>query len=306
MEERLALVGQSADFGDTSPELGPIWEYMALLRQGSCRSIAIDALAPSSLSQLLRTPYVDFGRLLQLAKALRGSSTILGQSEDSGYRAALSLALSLSPSRLYIVFHGHRWWTRRNRRLAAFARGVRRVDFLCLSEALRDLVIREYGVPRSRVHVTGFGVDADFFSPHADPPSSCIVSAGTASRDYSLLVAACAGLDIPVKIAADSNWYKEDVNVNLHTLPERWRSSAPKLPGAARALCQRQLRRDPPARRNLRLWLCGHRRGDGHGQGGDRHQDPGAQRPHRRWGVWHLRASRRCRRHAARNRKTAV
>src|ERR1700733_12558463 len=98
-------------------------------------------------------------------------------------------------------------------RLAALIRRMPRIHFLCLSLALRSLLVEEYKIPSGRVHVTGFGKDAKFFRPMDSSELRCIVSAGAGSRDYKTLAAASRGLGVDVNIAADSTWYREKANV---------------------------------------------------------------------------------------------
>ena len=192
-----------------------------MLRSPFCSVLPIDKLKSSR--RFIRNRYIDFGQVYRMAKALRGTPNILAQSEQSGYQAALALAASFSSNHLGIIFHGHRWWTRRNRALAGIAGRMKSVQFLCLSQALRSLVLQEYGVHPDRVQATGFGVDARFFQPVPREGAGCIVSAGTASRDYKTLVEASAGLRIPVNIAADSTWYREELNVGTTSLPDNVR-----------------------------------------------------------------------------------
>lgn len=151
---------------------------------------------------------------------LRGAGKILAQSEDAGYEAALALAIGGRTSdRLGIIFHGHRWWTRRRRAFAGIIRRMKNVRLLCLSESLRKLAIAEYGLPADRVHAPGYGVDSRFFQPMTAHGPPCIVSAGTASRDYRCLVEASDGLRVEVHIAADSTWYRERLNTDGMKLP---------------------------------------------------------------------------------------
>ena len=215
----LALVGNRPDFETAGGSDNPEWEHVVMRRGGRCSIVAIDELASRSTNRLIRNRYVDIGMVMRLGARLASESFVLAQSEQSGYQAALALALRPSAPPLSIIFHGHRWWTRRNRALAAVARRMRRTKLLCLSSSLRDLVLREYGFPEDRVITTGFGIDANFFKPVRNDDARIIVSAGTASRDYRLLVEACRDLDGDVRIAADSNWYREGLNLQGVSIP---------------------------------------------------------------------------------------
>ena len=150
---------------------------------------------------------------------------MLAQSEQSGYVAALSLRGTRSDGRLFMIVHGHRWWWRRNRLLMRMAGRDPRVHFLCLSEAISRLLVEELGADPSRVHTTGYGVDTDFFQPRGSEQHGpvTIVSAGAASRDYRTLALASRGLPAIVEIAADSTWYREELNVSEAETPDNVR-----------------------------------------------------------------------------------
>ena len=219
MTQKLILVGNSPDFIDPATSQGPAWEHQLLLRDPGCRAIALDRLASGPQSRLPFRHHLDAGQLWRLARALRGADAVLAQNERSGYLAALALAAGLSRTPLRIIFHGHDWWIRRNRILAGLVRHLPNVRFLCLSAALRDLVIREYRIPAARVQATGYGADADYFQPGPAPADGPVVSAGTASRDYRTLAAAATGLEARFRIAADSNWYREALNLTPADVP---------------------------------------------------------------------------------------
>ena len=80
-------------------------------------------------------------------------------------------------------------------------------------------MVDEHGFPKGRCHNAGYGVDTSFFQPKAPPPSPFVVSAGSANRDYQTLVSAVDGLDVPVRIAADSLWRPKGSDVDIAELP---------------------------------------------------------------------------------------
>ena len=215
----LTLIGNAADFVGSATNAGPEWEHVVMLREPGCVALALDRLQPHPASRLPGRRFVDLGLLLRLAAALRQSGAALAQSEQSGYKAAFASAVSVKRHPLFIIFHGHRWSSRRNRAYAALVRRMPWVHFLCLSDSLKRLLIQEYGMDASRTHATGFGVDARYFSPAPLDGPGCIVSAGTASRDYKTLAAACEGLDTRVRVAADSTWYREALNIAPADVP---------------------------------------------------------------------------------------
>jgi glycosyltransferase involved in cell wall biosynthesis len=94
------------------------------------------------------------------------------------------------------------------------------VRFLCLSDAVRRMVLERFGVPESRVLNTGYGVDTQFFSPFGapqDPP--LIVSAGLAKRDYHTLLRAVSSINADVSIAANSEWHPVASSVFAGSVP---------------------------------------------------------------------------------------
>ncbi len=219
MTSDVCILGYARDFVDEATNAGPDWEHLILLRESGISKLATDTLKTPPGRFMPGRKYLDAGQVYRLAKALKRSRVLLAQSEQSGYQAVLALAASFSKQKLFIIFHGHGWATKRNQACAALARRMPSVHFLCLSESLRHLVIEQYRIDPARVHVTGYGADTTYFEPDPATQPTCIVAAGTASRDYRTLAEACRGLDTPVRIAADSTWYREQLNVSGNDLP---------------------------------------------------------------------------------------
>ena len=207
-----------------------------MLRGPRCTAVVLDSLRSQKSARILGQdiddlPFIwrfrsilhrtniDWKFFSRLSRALRPSQVILAQSEQSGYAVAVASLLSLSRTPLCILFHGHGWSTRRNRILAAVIRRMPRVHLLCLSSALRDLVIAEYRFPPSRVHITGYGVDHRYFTPVQNGSGRLVLSAGTASRDYRTLATACADLNATFRVAADSNWHAVPLNLEPSDIP---------------------------------------------------------------------------------------
>ena len=219
MPTNLTLVGSRADFQSDTGIKSPNWEHNVLLRLPGTKVLAIDELRSTGLTRLLRNRFFDLGQLYRISRAVSDSQFVLAQSEHSGYELALALRI-FSPSKTFnIIFHGQRWWTTRNKTLAKMVARMKGGNFFCLSEALGKLLEEEYEVPRAKIHVTGYGVDDSFFRPSLPSEEACVVSAGTASRDYKTLVQASEGFELSVKIAADSTWYREDLNTAAMQIP---------------------------------------------------------------------------------------
>lgn len=236
---RTALIGNAADFQDRSAT-APRWEHQMLQDRLGARLIATDQLGHGRLSHL-RNRYLDIDRLWRLGARLTRFDRLLAQSEASGYEAMLALSMRGTWRPLDIIFHGQRWWTRRNRMLGPLAGRLPHVRFLCLATSLRSILLEEYGVSPTRISVTGYGVDERFFRPERDAVPALVVSAGTASRDYRTLAAAAALISAPVRIAADSNWYRERLNVTEDALPGNVRVASSETYEALRALYARAL-----------------------------------------------------------------
>lgn len=87
----------------------------------------------------------------------------------------------------------------------------------------QDYICHEFGVPRERVVLSTFMVDASFFDPSLIPDDvadNVICSAGLERRDYATLLAAVRGLDVRVVIAAASPWSTQADSTDGQELPE--------------------------------------------------------------------------------------
>ena len=217
---KLTILGNSGDFVDEATNTGPAWEHILMLRDPNTETLVINELATPTNAFMPGRQYIDTGLIYRLARSLRQAHVMLAQSEQSGYQAMLALAASFRKRPLFIIFHGHEWSSKRNRTFGKLAARLPWVQILCLSSALRTLVIQEYGFNPARVHATGYGVDEQYFKPDLAVRGECIVSAGTASRDYRTLVEASRHLDVPIRIAADSTWYREKLNVTDDQVPK--------------------------------------------------------------------------------------
>ena len=78
----------------------------------------------------------------------------------------------------------------------------------CLSQTSKQYLIEQYGIPEGKITVLGSRVDEAFFSsqPMPEAGSPIVSSAGAINRDYGTLIEACQGLDVDLKIAADTAW----------------------------------------------------------------------------------------------------
>ncbi len=149
----------------------------------------------------------------------RGSQAVIATGEDVGLKMAL--LKRVVRGRTPIILTCHNIATRR----PAFYLGALKVGsavarFQCLSQAQAGILARRYGIGRGRIQVIHWHVDHDFFRPDPTVPlKDQICSAGTASRDYATLIEATRDIAVDVKIAADSAWFPQALNISHDTLP---------------------------------------------------------------------------------------
>lgn len=161
---------------------------------------------------------VRFALLAHRLRARFDASVASG--EDIGLPMALRDALAWRRRPLCVITHGSFLASERWRRASTVLRRLRHVHWACLSQSLADCLIKDFQFPASQVHNAGYGVDTRFFQPTpATPDPRSVVAAGTASRDYRTLVDACRGLDLSLRIAADSAWFPAEVDVAKEDLP---------------------------------------------------------------------------------------
>jgi glycosyltransferase involved in cell wall biosynthesis len=181
----------------------------------------IEPLTPKGLRPLTNRlgPYWGHGFLGRSSRS--GSAKIVTTGEDIGLPLALLQQLTAGRREVDIITHGSYFGSQKFRRLAPLLRANPRLRFLCLSESLCRQLIEEHGFPKARVENIGYGVDTVFFAP--DPSKKVktqqIAAAGLAKRDYKTLVAATQSLDVSVKIAADSAWFQQGVDIKSDSLP---------------------------------------------------------------------------------------
>lgn len=93
--------------------------------------------------------------------------------------------------------------------------------FLVYSSRQRDLISQDLGIAMERIALVPFMVDSAFFDPGLVDvePRRRICSAGLERRDYPTLMAAVAGLDVEVVIAAASPWSRQADSTEDQTIP---------------------------------------------------------------------------------------
>ena len=201
----------------------PRVEYLELLDAVPMRLLSFgDAAASRSpLVALARRAGGLYWGLAVLGRQQRGLSRALTTGEDVGLPLALVQTLSGGVLPVYIITHGSYLGSRKGSLVLRFLRHAANVHFLCLSDSLAQRLITVHKIPAFRVQNIGYGVDTRFFSPdpNAAPVPSLVVSAGMANRDYKTLLAAMTGLNAEAKIAADSTWFRSDLDIAGQSLP---------------------------------------------------------------------------------------
>ncbi len=223
------LLASGVDISATATELDahrPLPDYLAL-RRALCpppRIVDTRTVARSSnplvklVDRWFGTPWAV--ALIALWRA-RGSQAVIATGEDIGLK--LALLTRIVRGRTPIILTCHNIATRR----PAFYLGRLKVGsavarFQCLSRAQADILAGRYGIGHGRIQVIYWHVDHDFFRPDpAVPLKDQICSAGTASRDYATLIEATRDIEVDVKIAADSAWFPQALNISHDTLPQR-------------------------------------------------------------------------------------
>ncbi|HXN75907.1 MAG TPA: FkbM family methyltransferase, partial [Gemmatimonadaceae bacterium] len=139
---------------------------------------------------------------------------MIATGEDVGLRLAILSRLTGSRIRMVVVCHNI---TGRRSKLALkwLRAGDKVALFHCLTSSQAQILNARYGIPEERIRVVHWHVDHRFFRPSPARPAHArrICSAGTAARDYATLVDAARGLAAELKIAADSPWFLEALNV---------------------------------------------------------------------------------------------
>jgi glycosyltransferase involved in cell wall biosynthesis len=194
-------------------EPGPRAEFGAFLDRfgGELLSASsLDGPLPPIAGALKRAgqPRLALASLVQ--SRAKQFDAIIASGEDIGVPIALASLAGFSRTPIHMMFHGHHLDSPKLRLLGPALRRLPHVHFHCLSDSLREQIQTILGIPASRCHATGYGVDTNYFAGGlvSDPP--VIASAGAANRDYATLAAAVCDLPISVCIAADSKWVSSD------------------------------------------------------------------------------------------------
>jgi len=201
----------------------PRADFLDLLGRHPARLVTFRevAAAASPLVRLSRRLGGSYWGMAALGRVQPGLTGALTTGEDVGFPLALVQRLTGGSLPLGVITHGSYLGSRKGDWVLRLLRGAGHVHFLCLSESLKRRLISVHRIPESRAHNIGYGIDTIFFRPDAQKPQHprLIASAGMANRDYQTLVAAVDGLDVEMKIAADSAWFRSDLDIAGQRLP---------------------------------------------------------------------------------------
>ncbi len=221
------LIISGVDISKAASDLGPdrpFPDYMAL--RDALQPDIIDVRTIASVTNpLVRLVRRRLGPQWAIAVAAllraRRYDAVIATGEDVGL--PLALLAKVLVRRFPLIMTCHNISTRRPAfYLGRLGVGMVVRTFQCLSLAQSRILIARYGIDPSRIQVIHWFVDARFFTPCPDAPvCDQICSAGMASRDYATLVAAAKDLPVDVKIAADSPWFRQAVNIADGDIPAR-------------------------------------------------------------------------------------
>jgi glycosyltransferase involved in cell wall biosynthesis len=176
-----------------------------------------DAL-PTLIRSSLGSPWAVAWAAFRKAQSYDG---IMATGEDVGF--PLAFFLKLFRVRIPLIVTCHNITSRRPRFFLDTLRvGSAVTSFQCLSRSQAAMLSKYAGVTAEQVQMLYWHVDDEFFQPMPEARQRAqICSAGMASRDYATLIAAAETLDVDLKIAADSPWFKQSLNITEGSLSPR-------------------------------------------------------------------------------------
>ncbi|CAN0275349.1 unnamed protein product, partial [Phaeothamnion confervicola] len=177
-------------------------------------------------------------------RARRSYDVIVTDGEQVGLPLAAMLWWSRRSTAARHVMIVHIMSRRNKALLFRWLRLGRHIDqLLVYSSAQQRFIVDQLHVAPAKVTVTPFMVDSRFFDPAVVASSRderVVCAAGLEFRDYKTMLAAVAGLDVPVVLAAASPWSKRSdgldgidipantsvVRLDLHALRQLYADSA--------------------------------------------------------------------------------
>lgn len=173
---------------------------------------------------------------VEAARRSRQYAAVVATGEDVGLPYALLTRILRRRVPLIVICHNISG-RRQTLYLQWLRLGARIALFQCLSTVQAAMLRERYGIRSGQLQIIAWHVDSAFFRPDNGISShSQICSAGMAKRDYATLIRAVDGLDVNLKIAADSPWFREHLNIALDALPPRIEVRSYKTYAALRRL----------------------------------------------------------------------
>ena len=206
---------------DRSDLSRPLPDYAALLEALGPDVIDISNVQAVTRPVVARALGPQWSVALAALRRARHYQAVLATGEDVGL--PLALLFKIFRQRTPLLLTCHNIATRRPAFYLKYLRAGTAVNtFQCLSRTQADMLTRYASIREAQIQVLHCQVDHRFFFPRPDiPVRNQICSAGMASRDYATLVAAAQDLDVDVKIAADSPWFHQALNIPMEGLPPR-------------------------------------------------------------------------------------
>lgn len=207
---------------DETKQQSPLPDYIALRK-----ALQPDVIDIHSINVVRHPLIIAINRLLGPYWALAiytyiradRYDAIFATGEDVGL--VLALVAKIFRRKLPLVITCHNVATRRKKLYLRWLKLGSVVEkFLCLSQAQARILIERYYIPEANIRVINWFVDHQFFNPNVvSQQHNQICSAGMASRDYATLIKAVSNLRVELKIAADSPWFQERLNILQGDLP---------------------------------------------------------------------------------------
>ena len=219
----LMISGMDLSEDRVGPEQ-PVPDFMALRRVMRTDVLDIRSVGDAThplVAALVRRGSLDWAVAVATLARRRFYDVILATGEDVGLRLAVLAKAMHAQVPLAIICHNI---TSKPSTLdlGVLRCGTRVACFQCQSLAQANTLMQRYGIPPDRIQLLSWHVDEAFFRPLDRPvrPRQ-VCSAGMASRDYATLVAAVAPLDVDLRIAADSPWFRQRLNISTDGLGPR-------------------------------------------------------------------------------------
>jgi glycosyltransferase involved in cell wall biosynthesis len=197
-------------------------EFSVFAQRNNAMLLSFDDLESSKhplMRFLRRRNQLRWGLVAAALARHKRFDVLLTSGEDLGLKLALLAWVARIKIPIYIITHGSYFASAKYPRLLKLIGRMKNVHHLCLSDSLRRMMVADFGVPAAQVHNTSYYTDAQFFRPLEVPPSHTVVASGMANRDYRTLVRAAASLDVDVRIAGDSAWFKQPLDIAADDVP---------------------------------------------------------------------------------------